>query len=247
MHPRICALLERHAGSDGRGCRVAVVDTGVEAAHPDFAGARIESVVVEERFGRIEVRDGDGTDANGHGTACASQVLRVAPGASILSVRVLGPSVGATSQALLGALDWLLAQGGLGVVNLSLGTPNSAFGLEIARRVDTLYARGIPVVAARGTPGTVDFPSAFGSPVSVEAAPFADPMRVGYVPADEVRFQAAGFDVEVAWREGRRARISGSSMAAPLVAGHLARWKSLLPDAAVWELKTLLMERARRG
>jgi subtilisin family serine protease len=183
-------------------------------------------------------------DVAGHGTACADLVRRLAPGAKIVSCRILNRSISATSQALLVALDWVLAGPTVSVVNLSLGTPNRQFGLDIAERVDALYARGIPVVVARGYEDRLDYPSAFGSPFSIAAERLERDDELVHYAGDVVEFGARGFDVEVAWRGGARLNVSGSSFAAPLVAGRLARWKGLDPDLKVWDLKSLLVTQA---
>lgn len=244
MSPTISELLERYEQSRGEGARVAIVDSGVEAGHPDLAGASIGGIVIEERFGRILYRDFDGEDAAGHGTACAGLVRRTAPRAGIVSCRVLNRSLRSTSKALLAALDWIGQQADIHVVNLSLGTPNREFGLEIAARVDALYARGIPVVCARGYETQPDYPSAFGSPVSVAAEDFDSDETIRYRPGDVVEFGARGVGLEVPWRDGRRMEVNGSSFAAALVAGRLARFKGLNPTLRVWELKTLLYYQA---
>lgn len=244
MHPRICALVDGYAGSDGRGATVAVIDSGVEASHPDLAGVEVVGVVLEERQGRIVLRDYDGVDVAGHGTAVAGLISRVAPGARILSCRVLNRNVRTTSQALLAALDWVRVQPGISVVNLSLGTPSREFGLEIAHRIDALSAAGIPVVTARGYDETPDYPSCFATPFSVAVGDFESLDGLGYRPGSVVEFRAAGRGLRVPWKGGTHIVADGSSFAAPLVAGRLARWKGLEPSLTVWELKTLLQFQA---
>lgn len=244
MSPRICGLSKRYGDSRGAGVRVAVVDSGVEADHPDLAGVEVSGVVVQDRGDKTVLRDFDGIDVAGHGTACAGLINRVAPEAAIVSCRVLNQNISTTSRALLVALDWVLELREIDVVNLSLGTSNPQFGLEIAKRVDALYAAGVPVVVARGYEAQPDYPSAFGSPVSVSDEPFEDEDELCHHHNDVVEFGAKGYDLVVPWRQGRRVVVNGSSFAAPLVAGRLARFKALDPELKVWELKTLLHHQA---
>ena len=245
MSLKLCELVNRYEESNGEGVSVVIVDSGVESSHPDLDGTEISGVIIEERFERIVKKDYDGIDVAGHGTACAGLVLRMAPKAKIVSCRILNRSIESTSRALLEAFHWITQQLEIGVVNLSLGTPNKEFGLEIARYVDLLYSRGIPVVAARGYEDQPDYPSAFGSPVSVTAEPFDDENRLSYRPGDVVEFGAKGYALDVPWIGGKRSRVDGSSFAAPLVAGRIARWKSLNKELKVWEIKTLLVHQAK--
>ncbi len=247
MNRTISGLLEKYPRSRGDNVAVAIVDSGIESRHPDLAGVQVDGVVIEDRFGRILMHDFDGEDAAGHGTACAGLVLRMAPQARLISCRVLNESLRSTSRALLAALGWLRTLPDLAVVNLSLGTPNKEFGLEIAHHVDALYAKGIPVVSARGYEFQPDYPSAFGSPVSVTGAQLESEDQLLYYPDDVVEFGAKGHGLEVPWREGKRLTVDGSSFAAPLVAGRIARFKALSPGLRVWEIKTLLYYQAQTG
>lgn len=244
MIRKFCKLLENYPRTDGRGVSVAIIDSGVEAGHPDLAGAQISGVVITERFGQFLFSDYDGEDVAGHGTACAARVLKVAPAARIVSCRILNRSVQSTSQALLVALKWVVQQDDIDVVNLSLGTPNREFGLDIAEQVDALYAKGVPVVVARGYEDRPDYPSAFGTPVSVTAERTDNDDDLIFHSGSVVEFGARGYNVEVPWRAGKRLTVNGSSFAAPLIAGRIARLKNLHPAMRVWDVKALLVEQA---
>lgn len=242
MTLKVCAITDQlYAKATGAGTSVVVIDSGVEGNHPDLHGTEVSGVVITERFGRFVVSEYDGVDVAGHGTACADRIRHMAPDARIISCRILNRTIQATSQALLVALDWVLEQPGIDVVNLSLGTPNRQFGLDIAERVDQLYARGLPVVVARGYEDRLDYPSAFGSPVSVAAERVDQDDALIYYPGSVVEFGARGYNVEVAWKGGTRINVNGSSFAAPLIAGRLARLKSIEPELKVWDLKSLLV------
>ncbi|MBI4951817.1 MAG: S8 family serine peptidase [Myxococcales bacterium] len=111
----------------GRGVRVAVVDTGVDATHPWFADARIAHLHVEKKGeGYVVVPDAGG-DQSGHGTACAGIIHRMVPGAELTSVRALGPDGRCSRTALIDALAHCV-RAGFHVVNLSLG-------IDVPRRV----------------------------------------------------------------------------------------------------------------
>ncbi|MEO8376838.1 MAG: S8 family serine peptidase [Candidatus Sumerlaeota bacterium] len=237
-------LLTQWSASTGEGSTVALIDSGVETSHPALEDARIENVVLRFR-GEIAIAEEDtGRDVAGHGTACASRILTLAPKTRVLSCRVLSSSLESTSRCLLGALEWLVGREDIDVVNLSLGTPNRAFGLEIAHAVDRFYARGICVVASAGPAERPDYPALFAGPVSVSAAASERDDEITFHRDEIVEFGARGMNVPVPWLGGGLASVSGSSFAAPLVAGRLARFKSLRPDLRVWEQKTLLQYQA---
>jgi subtilisin len=240
----LSALLSNWPHSDGRGATIALVDSGVETSHPALAGASIECVALSFEGEAAVARPCEGRDVGGHGTACAARILSIAPAARILSCRVLSQSLQATSRQLIASLEWLAQREDLDVVNLSLGTPNRALGLEIAHAVDRFYARGIPLVASSGPSQRPDYPAVFSGPVSVASADCGDQELV-YRPGDLVEFGACGEARHVPWAGGGYLNISGSSFAAPLVAGRLARFKALNRTLTVWELKTLLQHQAR--
>ena len=76
---------------EGRGVKVAILDSGVEASHPRLAGLRlVDDVAVLESGGVFQAVDGGGCDLFGHGTAVCDIIHRVAPAAQIGSFRVLG-------------------------------------------------------------------------------------------------------------------------------------------------------------
>ena len=136
------------AGFRGRGVRVAIVDTGVDAEHPDFAGR----IAVHADFS-----DAGEVDDVGHGThvagiiAGAGSVYRgVAPEATLVIAKALSAQ-GGTEDAVLAAMSWASRQD-VRVMNLSLGGPGSPTS-PLAREVDALAADGMLVCVAAGNAG----------------------------------------------------------------------------------------------
>ena len=227
-------------GSDGSGVRVAIVDSGVDAAHPAIGGQITRSMRVELSGESASiVDDADGRDVVGHGTACAGIVHGLAPGAELISIRVLGPDNRGKGRAVAAAVTWAI-DAGIEVVNLSLSSRSDAmFGTfhELADRA--YFANTLLVCAANNVPGP-SYPSLFAAVVSVAAHDVADPWTWFYNPAPPVEFGAYGVDVEVAWRDGGRIRATGNSFAAPHIAGLAALLRSRHPDASPFEIKALL-------
>jgi thermitase len=148
-----------HAIATGRGATIAIIDTGVQASHPDLQGGRL--------LQGYDFVDNDGTpedDVDGHGThvlgiagADAGNgigVSSVAPGAKLLPVRVLNDDGAGTVPDVVKGIDYAVAQGA-DVINLSLGGSvpllgsDASFDAAIGRALDA----GRVVVAAAGNDG----------------------------------------------------------------------------------------------
>jgi hypothetical protein len=202
-------------GSTGR---LGLIDTGV-AAHPALAGARM----TQRGFaGPVQ--------AGAHGTAVASLMVGqagsfsgAAPGASLLVADVYGGSAaGGSSTALASALAWLSGQGA-GVVNISLVGPRNPV---VAQAVARARARGMTIVAAVGNDGPAApplYPAAYEGVIGVSAVngrgrPLPETGR-----GPHVDFSAPGADMAAANVSGGYVNVRGSSFAAPLVAGLIAR------------------------
>jgi len=240
-------LLAELGGRDatGRGVRIAIVDSGVETDHPWIRGHVAASYSVIEQGGSYHVLKTRGGDLTGHGTAVAGQVRRFAPQAELVSVQVLGGGLKANSESLLHALRWLATQE-IDIMNLSLSTMREQFALLIGHAIDDLNARDVTCVCARGyhRRGRA-YPTDFASTVAVSYGDL-HPSRLVYRPHDPVEFDAAGQNVEVAWKGGGTRFTDGSSFACPLVTGLAARIRSLQLDLSPYEVKSWLKRYALR-
>lgn len=209
----------------GAGVRAYVVDTGVLASHTEFTG-RIAQ-------GYSAIIDGGGTtDCNGHGTHVAGTIagtrFGVAKGATIVPVRVLDCAGSGTLSGVVAGLSWIgndLPSGTPAVVNMSLG---GAASPTLDSAVQSLIDRGVTVVVAAGN-STADACTA--SPARVPgaitvAASARDDLFASYSNFGScVDVIAPGTAITSAWYTGTTANasISGTSMAAPHVAGLVAQ------------------------
>jgi subtilisin family serine protease len=233
------ARSEAFGGTDGRGLRVAIVDSGVETTHPAVGGRVVESVRVELAGDDVVILEDDGTDVVGHGTAAAGIVHAIAPGADLISIRVLGPDNRAKGLAFLAALGWAI-EAGVSVVNLSLSSKSDALYADFHALADRAYFSNVLLVsAANNVPGP-SYPSLFAAVVSVAAHDVRDPDVWLYNPAPPVEFGAYGLDVDVAWRGGGRMRVTGNSFAAPHIAGIATLIRARHPGISPFETKALL-------
>jgi subtilisin len=219
---------------------VAVVDSGVDAAHPQV-GSVERAIAMSWDRDEEEVRSVEGPheDLFGHGTACAGIIRRVAPQARIISVRVLGERLTGKGLVFASGLRWAIANGAR-VINLSLSTGREDyFGLfhEIA---DEAAFAGVVLVCATNNVPAPTYPGQFSSVISVAAHDGMDPFSIDANPAPPVDFGAPGIDVEVPWLSGGTIVTTGNSFAAPHVTGLVARMLSKHPQLRPYDVKTVL-------
>ena len=231
-------------GSSGRGVRVAVVDSGVDADHPALEHAVVDGVTVEydeqsETRVRIEP-DRPSHDVSGHGTACAGIIHAVAPQAEIVSVRVLGRDMRGKAYQFAGGLQWAIDHH-VRVINLSLSTSREEYYGLFHKLTDEAYFKNLILVSAVNNIPAASYPSLYASVISVAAHPGQDPFTYYYNPNPPVEFGAPGIDVEVAWLNGQYSVVTGNSFAAPHIAGLAALILERHPDLTPFELKTVLM------
>lgn len=243
-------LLDDIGGAQGEKVKVAIVDSGVEPGHSWVGGKLFSSYAVMEADGTYKLVPNKGGDVVGHGTAVAGQIRRLAPNADLISLQILGGGLRADSEALLGALRWLVAQD-VQVINLSLSTMREQLALRIGHVVDELYAGNKTVVCARGyhRSGRA-YPTDFASTIAVNYQKLKTSQLV-FRPRDNVEFDASGTQIEVAWKSSESQPnavrvVEGSSFACPLVTGLAARMLSAHPGLTPYELKSLMKAFALR-
>jgi subtilisin family serine protease len=220
--------------STGRGVNAYVIDTGVNAAHTLLSGR------VATGFSAIDTGTG-ATDCNGHGTHVAGTIAAttygVAPEAGVIPVRVLDCSGSGTLAGVLLGLEWVVAHhkpGEPAVANLSLGAGVAVPELDAA--VEAAVADGIVVAAAAGNSNVDacgDSPARAPSALTVGATTSAD-ARASYSNYGScLDLFAPGSGITSAWYTSPTAlaTLSGTSMAAPHVAGIAARLWSGDPTA----------------
>ncbi|MEU0048360.1 S8 family serine peptidase [Streptomyces sp. NPDC006309] len=254
------------AGLTGKGVTVAVLDTGADLSHPDLAG----------RVGRTRsfVDGQDVLDRNGHGTHVTSTVggsgaasggreRGVAPGATLAVGKVLGDQGSGSESQIIAGMEWAARDVRARIVSMSLGTAEASDGTDpMARALDTLSREtGALFVVAAGNTGA---PSSIGSPGAADAA-----LTVGAVDAADraAPFTSAGprsgdnalkpdlaapgvgvlaARSHLAPGDGYYTAMSGTSMAAPQVAGAAALLAEEHPGFGGARLKDALMSGARQ-
>jgi subtilisin len=226
-------------GATGKGVRVAILDSGVEADHPqvgEIEGAVVISIGDDGE--PVATPDGEG-DLCGHGTACAGVIRALAPECEIFSVRVLGAGYTGSGPVLLGGLRWAVEQG-YDVINMSLSTTKRQFAEVLHDLADTAYFNRTILVASAHNMPVESYPWRFSSVISVGSHSEADSGRFYYNPNPPVEFFARGVDVDLAWTGGKTIRATGNSFATPHMSGICALVRSKHPELTPFQLKSVL-------
>lgn len=211
------------APATGLGVSAFIVDSGIRFDHSLFGGRAVRGVDV--------VGDGyNGADCNGHGTHVAGTVgggagYGVAPDVTLVSARVLNCEGSGSISGIISALDWIGTNARRpAVVNMSLGG-GASYSLDDA--VNSLVANGIPVVVAAGN-DNVDAcnasPARAKSALTVAATANNDSRASFSNYGSCVDLFAPGVSIASAYKSSSTsiALMSGTSMAAPHVAGRVA-------------------------
>ncbi|MFI9041078.1 S8 family serine peptidase [Streptomyces sp. NPDC053726] len=253
-------------GDTGQGVDVAVLDTGIDAAHPDFAGR----IVATESF----VPGQDVTDRQGHGTHVASTVAGtgaasggkekgVAPGAGLHIGKVLDNDGSGQDSWILAGMEWAARDQHAKVVSMSLGggptdgtDPLSQAVNRLSEETGTLFV----IAAGNSGPG----PYSVGAPGAADAALTVGAVHGPGKGVDQLAefssrgprvgdnaikpdLTAPGVDVLAARSqyaaegEGAYQTMSGTSMATPHVAGAAALLAAKHPDWTGQQLKDALV------
>jgi serine protease AprX len=152
--PLIGADQARASGYTGNGIRVAIVDTGVDAGHPDLSGKVV--AWTDLVGGRSSPYDdhGHGTHVSsiiaGSGSASGGKYKGVAPGASLMVAKVLDASGSGDSSTIMAGVDWA-ARHGAQVISLSLGSYQHLQAFDDT--VNNAVKAGVVVVVAAGNGG----------------------------------------------------------------------------------------------
>ena len=245
----------------GRGIRVAVLDTGFDLGHPDFAGRQVTA--------RSFIAGEGAQDAYGHGTHCIGTACGprapqgaprygVAPEAEILAGKVLGDGGSGTDASILAGINWAVTSG-CPVISLSLGAdvaaahpPYSAAGRRALQQGSLIVAAaGNNADRRSGNPGFVGTPANSVEIMAVGALDQA--LGMAYFSSrslpergGQVDVAAPGWEVFSSWPGPDRYRtISGTSMATPHVAGLAALWAEATGRRG-FELWATLCQESRR-
>ncbi|HYY81243.1 MAG TPA: S8 family serine peptidase [Actinomycetes bacterium] len=253
-----------NAGLNGKGVRVAILDTGIDTTHPDLAGKVIAAADFSDSPGTTD-RDGHGTHVAatvaGSGVKSGGRRKGVAFGASLLNGKVLDDFGFGTDSSVIAGMEWAAAHKAR-IANMSLGGGPTDGTDPLSQALDRITASaGTLFAVAAGNGGGfeqgVDTPGAADAALTVGAVDFDDHLadfssrgpRLGDF-AMKPDITAPGVDIIEARAAGTSlgepvdqwyTRLSGTSMATPHVAGAAAILAQQHPTWPAARIKAVLM------
>jgi subtilisin family serine protease len=237
-----------HAAADGRGVKIAVIDTGMDERLLQQRNEKlgrpfqaIEGAIFQASHATPLPYQGQ--QSAPHGTTVADIIWSIAPAAQLYSADIFGPRGVAELEALVQAIYYAVEHWGCHILNISLGVTEQrlqtpARRQQLLRAVEDCYHRGVLIVAAAHNdhPATRSYPALFAPPLlSVTAHTFVDPLHVAFQGGQAIEFKASSIG-----HFGPFASQPSTSWAAPHVTGLAARFLSRQPQLRPFEVKTLL-------
>jgi subtilisin family serine protease len=241
--PKKLNLTEAHKLSTGNRILVAVIDSGVDASHPDLVGA------ITANFDAMT----DDLDPHSHGTGMAGAIAArrtlqsVAPQVGLLTVRAFSLKASgqeATTFNILRGLDWA-AEKGARVVNMSFtGPPDPRIKAALLKAA----GKGLVLVAAAGNAGPNSpplHPAAYPNVIAVTATDDEDVLFARANRGDYIAVAAPGVDVLVPGLNGTYQLTTGTSVAAAEVSGVAALLIERNPALKPGDIRRILMRTAK--
>lgn len=224
---------------------VAVLDTGLAADHPFLSSSLTAGYDFIDMNGSVsDMGNGIDDDGNGlidnyvgHGTHVSGIVLTIAPGVQIMPIRVLNSDGVGTYWDIAAGIRYAVDHGAK-IINMSLAAP--ALPASLSDALGYASSHGVIVVAAAGTGAGPNYPAGYADKLSVLGVGASDQNDVaasfsGGLAADTDIF-APGVDIYSAYPYNGYALGSGTSMAAPIVAGEAAMLMARHPDWSTSEV-----------
>lgn len=226
-------LPQAHTLAHGANVTVAVIDSGIDARHPELANS------IADNFDALGSTEG----SHVHGTGIAgaivahARLMGSAPEARIIAIRAFGGTTGgaeSSSYVILRSLNYA-AEHGAQIVNMSFAGPKDAV---IERAIAATAARGLVLIAAAGNAGSKSpplYPAANPNVIAVSATDQQDRLFTASNRGNYIALAAPGVDIFLPAPDGKYQMTSGTSFSAAYVSGVAAllleRNYALKPEA----------------
>jgi subtilisin family serine protease len=235
-------LPEAHALARGVNVTIAVIDSGIDLKHPEFANA------IADYFDALGGKEGPHVHGTGVAGAIVShaRLIGSAPSARILAIRAFGASSNgaeSTSFVILKGLDYAVSHGAQ-IINMSFAGPKDAL---IERGIAAVAAKGIVMVAAAGNAGPKSpplFPAANPSVIAVGATDAQDRLFAASNRGSYVALAAPGVDIFLPAPDEKYQMTSGTSFSAAYVSGLAGLILERNPSLKPGEVRAVLMQTA---
>lgn len=236
-------LPEAHGLAHGNGVIVAVIDSAIDADHPELAGSIAASFDALDSKGEPHV----------HGTGIAgaivahARLMGSAPSAKILAIRAFGVTQGTAESAsftILKSLDYAAAHGAQ-IINMSFAGPKDAL---VSRGIAAAAAKSIVMVAASGNAGPKSpplHPAADAQVIAVSATDADDRLFAASNRGSHVAVAAPGVDIFLPAPNGKYQMTSGTSFSAAYISGLAALVLERRPTLTPAEVRAILTTSAR--
>jgi subtilisin family serine protease len=233
-----------HRMVKGTNVPIAVIDSEIDAAHPDLEG------MIAQRFSAVGAPEKPHSHGTGMAGAIAShqRLLGTAPGARLLAVHAFS-TVAATAESttfnILKGIDWSVRQGAR-IINMSFAGPKDP---SLKSALKAAYDKGIVLIAAAGNAGPKSpplYPGADPNVIAVTATDVDDKLFTGANRGKYISVAAPGVDILVPAPEGDYQITTGTSVAAAEVSGIVALLLERNPKLTPADIRRILTTSAKR-
>jgi hypothetical protein len=232
-----------HTLAHGANVTIAVIDSGIDLKHPEFANA------ITSSFDALGSKEGPHLHGTGIAGAIVAQarLMGSAPAARILAIRAFGAvpnGAESTTFVVLKALDYAAAHGAQ-IVNMSFAGPKDAL---VERGIAAANAKGIVMVAAAGNAGPKSpplYPAANPNVIAVSATDAQDKLFTASNRGSYIAIAAPGVDIFLPAPDEKYQMTSGTSFSAAYVSGLAALMLERNPALKPEEVRAILMKTAR--